>query len=56
MRNLLLALTTGILAGQFWSFYRELKLKRIEERDQMIDEALPNHPHTASKIKTALYK
>jgi hypothetical protein len=39
MRNLLLALTTGLLAGEAMAFYRAYKMKTLA-REQMIDDTL----------------
>ncbi len=42
MRNIILALFTGILAGEAWSFYRAYKMKQREhfKTEDDIDEIL----------------
>ena len=42
MRNTLLALTTGLVAGQAFALYREMKLKRIAELEMRVEELTAN--------------
>lgn len=55
MRNLLLALTTGFIAGHLATVYRDLKFKRITELEHQVDQLLIHAPEaTAHEIKQGL--